>query len=124
MITLQTSSASAVSRQDDVVIVNPLGEAGAGCSLKKNLIKSKVSSATTTSLLHSRGEKPGQSVGRLLDDVGGDGVVAGDADGVAGQGAPVPLGSVAAGQEDKAERGEEDLPVGGGDQVVQHRVYG
>lgn len=53
------------------------------------------------------------SVSCLFDDVGGEGVVAGDADGVAGQGVGVPPGCMAAGQAEVAQRGEEDLAVGG-----------
>lgn len=55
----------------------------------------------------------GRLVRRLFDDVGGEGVVAGDADGVAGQGVGVPPGRVAAGHAEVAQSGEEDLPVGG-----------
>lgn len=57
--------------------------------------------------------QPCQSVRRLFDDVGGKGVVAGNADGVAGQDTAVPLGRLAAGHTEVAERGEEDLAVGG-----------
>lgn len=54
-----------------------------------------------------------RSIRRLFDDVGGEGVVAGDADGVAGQRVGVPPGCSAAGHAEVAQRGEEDLPVGG-----------
>lgn len=64
------------------------------------------------------------SVRRLLDDVRGEGVVAGDADGVAGQGVQVPPGPVAAGHAEVAQRGEEDLAVGGRHQVVQNGIDG
>lgn len=60
-----------------------------------------------------------QSVYRLFDDVGGEGMVTGDADGVAGQGVGVPPGCMAAGHAEVAQRGEEDLAVGGRHQVVE-----
>lgn len=65
-----------------------------------------------------------QLVRRLFDDVGGEGVVAGDADGVAGEGVGVPPGCVAAGHAEEAQRGEEDLAVGGRHQVVEDRIDG
>lgn len=64
------------------------------------------------------------SVRCFFDDVGGEGVVAGNADGVAGQGVRLLPGCVAAGHEDVAQRGEEDLAVGGRHQVVEDGVDG
>lgn len=66
------------------------------------------------------------SVGGLLDDVRGEGVVAGDADGVAGErvGAGPGPAVTAAGQAEEAEGGEEDLAVGGRHQVVEDGVDG
>lgn len=66
------------------------------------------------------------SVGRLFDHVGGEGVVAGDADGVAGErvGAGPGPAVAAAGQAEEAEGGEEDLAVGGRHQVVEDGVDG
>lgn len=64
------------------------------------------------------------SVGRLLDDVGGERVVAGDADGVAGQRVPAPPWRFATGEAQVAQRGEEDLAVGGRHQVVEDGVDG
>lgn len=52
-----------------------------------------------------------RSVRRFFDDVGGEGMVAGNTDGVAGQGVQLPSGRVAAGQEEVAQCGEEDLAV-------------
>lgn len=54
-----------------------------------------------------------QSVCRLFDDVGGEGVVAGDANGVAGQRVGLPPGCMAKGHAEVAKCGEEDLAVGG-----------
>lgn len=51
-------------------------------------------------------------------------MVAGDADGVTRQRVRVPPGRAAAGQAEVAERGEEDLAVGGGHQVVEDGVDG
>lgn len=51
-------------------------------------------------------------------------MVAGDADGVAGQRVWTPSRWVAAGHEEVAERGEEDLAVGGWHQVVEDGVDG
>lgn len=65
-----------------------------------------------------------QSIRRLFDHVGGEGVVAGDADGVAGQGVGVPPRRPAAGQTDITQRGEEDLTVVGRHQVVEDGVDG
>lgn len=65
-----------------------------------------------------------RSVGRLLDDVGGERVVAGDADGVAGQRVRAPPWRFATGEAQAAQRGEEDLAVGGRHQVVEDGVDG
>lgn len=51
-------------------------------------------------------------------------MVAGDADGEPGQRVGVAPGGVAAGHEEVAQRGEEDLAVVGGDQVVEDGVDG
>lgn len=69
---------------------------------------------------------PPPSVGGLLDDVGGEGVVAGDADGVASErvGAGPGPAVTAAGQAEEAEGGEEHLAVGGRHQVVEDGVDG
>lgn len=64
------------------------------------------------------------SVRRLLDDVGVEGVVAGDADGVAGQRVRVPPGRMAAGEAEIAQRGEEDLAVGCRHQIVEDGIDG
>lgn len=67
---------------------------------------------------------PPPSVGGLLDDIGGEGVVAGDAYGVSGErvGAGPGPAVTAAGQAEEAEGGEEDLAVGGRHQVVEDWV--
>lgn len=64
------------------------------------------------------------SVRCFFDDVGGEGVVAGNADGVAGQGVQLLPGCVAARHEEVAQRGEEDLAVGSRHQVVEDGVDG
>lgn len=66
----------------------------------------------------------GSSVGCFFNHVGGQGVVAGDADGVAGQRIRLPSGSTAARHEEVTQRGEEDLAVGGRHQVVEDWVDG
>lgn len=48
----------------------------------------------------------------LFDDVGGEGMVAGDANGVAGQAVGVPPGCMVTGHAEVAQRGEEDLAIG------------
>lgn len=62
------------------------------------------------------------SVDSLFDDVGGESVVAADADGVPGEHARLLF--TPARQAEVAERGEEDLSVVGGHQIVQDRVDG
>lgn len=64
------------------------------------------------------------SVCSLFDDVGGEGVIAGYANGVAGQGVGVPPGRMSAGHAEVAECGEEDLAVGGWHQVIEDGVDG
>lgn len=59
---------------------------------------------------------------RFLDDIGGEGVVAGNTDGVAGQGVWLPPGRTAAGHEEVAQCGEEDLAVRSRHQVVEDRI--
>lgn len=68
-------------------------------------------------------EEPNRrSVNGLLDNVGGEGVVAADADGVPGQDGLLFL--MTARQQEVAERGKKNLPVVGRDQVVEDGVYG
>lgn len=62
------------------------------------------------------------SVNGLLDNVGGQGVVAADADGVSVQDASLFL--MAARQQEIAERGKKNLPVIRRDKVVEDGVYG
>lgn len=65
-----------------------------------------------------------QSVCCLFDDVGGEGVVAGDADGMARQWVGAPPGCTATGLAKVVQRGEEDLAVGGRYQVVEDGING
>lgn len=51
-------------------------------------------------------------------------MVAGDADGVAGQRVAMPPGRMATGQTEVAQCGEEDLAVGGRHQVVEDWIDG
>lgn len=60
-----------------------------------------------------------RSVRSLFYDIGREGVVAGDADGVTSQRVAMPLRRMAAGDAEVAQCGEEDLTIVGWHQVVE-----
>lgn len=72
-------------------------------------------------LLNEMEELNRRSVNGLLDNVGGQSVVAADADGVSGQDALLLL--MTARQQEVAERGKKNLSVVGRDEVVEDGVY-